>query len=393
MTDAYLTQDQLLLAGVEATPGTEAALTPASDAIKVFNLRFAAAFETDPGDTEHTSSLDPGEPTVLGGAMTATFGVRIKGSGDGATPPEWGRLLRGCGLTEVITAAAIADTAQGGTHHGITLHAGASAVDDFYKGMVIHLTSGPGSGQVGVITAYDGTTKVATVAQVWAEAPTLATGFTIPANVLYKPASADLETLTLWGYQNANRSAVLSRLRKIKGAMATFTLILGARQIPVLNFTCRGQLAAKPVNVARPAGVVFDAGQPPPYRGAESLIGGTEVKFNTLSVDYGANVGNPDDAAEEYGLDTAAITARRVTGTLTPYLKRLSTRDFMSLFLDQIARDQVYRWGKAPGNRASLLLPRCRYTGAEETGIDGFEAESVPFAPQGPDNTFWLCMH
>ena len=393
MTDQYLTQDQLLLARVESTRGTEEAVTPGLDAIKVVNLRFAAAFETDPGDTEHTSSLDPGEPTVLGGAMTATFGVRIKGSGAGGTPPEWGRLLRGCGLTEVISAAAVADTAQAGAAKAITLHAGASTVDDFYKGMVIELAGGPGAGESNVITAYDGTTKIATVARAWTEQPTLATTFSIPANVLYRPASSDLETLTLWGYQNANQSAVQSRLRKIKGGMATFTLSLGSRQIPVLNFTCRGQLAGKPINVARPTGIVFDAGEAPPFRGAESLIGGTPVKFNTLSLDYGANVAQPDDASQEFGLDTAAITARRVTATLTPYLKRLSTRDFMSLFLDQVENDQVYRWGSTAGNRSSLLLPRTRYTGDEETSIDGFEAESVPFTAQGPDNTFWLCMH
>ena len=393
MTDKYLTQDQLLLAKVETTSGTEETPTPADDAIKVFDLRAAPAFETDPGDTEHTGSLDPGVPTVLGGGNGMTFGVRIKGSGAGGTPPEWGRLLQGCGLTEVISAAAVADTAQAGGAQTITLHAGASAVDDFYKGMVIELTGGPGSGESNVITAYDGTTKIAAVARAWTAEPTLATTFSIPANVLYRPASADLETLTLYGYQNANQSAVQSRLRKIIGGMGTFTLNLGARQLPSFSFTLRGILPEKPTNVARPTGVVFDQGNAPPYRNAESLIGGSLVKFNTLSLDYGANVAQPDDPSQPFGLDTAAITARRVSATITPYQKRLSTRDFMSLFLDEEENDQVYRWGETAGNRASILLPRTRYTGVEETSIDGFESESVAFVPTGPDNTFWLCMH
>ena len=62
MPEQYLTQDQLLLAGVEASRGVEEALTPAANAVKTSALRFAAAFEVDDGTSEHTSSLDSGEP-------------------------------------------------------------------------------------------------------------------------------------------------------------------------------------------------------------------------------------------------------------------------------------------------------------------------------------------
>lgn len=54
-------------------------------------------------------------------------------------------------------------TATAGAATTITLAAGASAVDDYYNGMVIEILTGTGSGQFNIIKDYDGTSKVATV--------------------------------------------------------------------------------------------------------------------------------------------------------------------------------------------------------------------------------------
>jgi len=61
--------------------------------------------------------------------------------------------------------------AQAGAAGSITLAAAASAIDDFYKGMTVVLYTGTGAGQARSITAYNGTTKVATVDPNWATAP------------------------------------------------------------------------------------------------------------------------------------------------------------------------------------------------------------------------------
>jgi hypothetical protein len=53
--------------------------------------------------------------------------------------------------------------AQGGTANTITLNALASSVDNSYVGQVVFIRSGTGADQVGYVTAYNGTTKVATI--------------------------------------------------------------------------------------------------------------------------------------------------------------------------------------------------------------------------------------
>lgn len=104
----------------------------------------------------------------------------------------------GAMAANVITAASMADgaidnatfaadtglvtirsnTAQAGAATAITLDAAASAVNSFYNNALVILTGGTGVGQSRFISAYDGTTKVATVAT-WATNPAAGTTFAI----------------------------------------------------------------------------------------------------------------------------------------------------------------------------------------------------------------------
>lgn len=70
-------------------------------------------------------------------------------------------------------------SATAGAASTITLRAGASAINDFYKNGLISLTSGTGVGQSRSITAYDGATKVATVDRAWGTNPINGTGYAI----------------------------------------------------------------------------------------------------------------------------------------------------------------------------------------------------------------------
>lgn len=71
------------------------------------------------------------------------------------------------------------NTAQAGGASTITLDASASATTDFYVGLVVLTTGGTGAGQSRTITAYNGTTKVATVDSAWATNPSSDTTFSL----------------------------------------------------------------------------------------------------------------------------------------------------------------------------------------------------------------------
>lgn len=71
------------------------------------------------------------------------------------------------------------NTAQSGTTGSVTLDASASATTDIYRYSVVYLLSGTGAGQARQITAYNGTTKVATVAPAFTVAPSSDSVFVI----------------------------------------------------------------------------------------------------------------------------------------------------------------------------------------------------------------------
>ncbi|HIC81843.1 MAG TPA: hypothetical protein EYP07_12930 [Kiloniellaceae bacterium] len=394
MVEQYLQQDQVMLCGIEAAKGTEEALTPAANAIKVGGPpAWRPGFDIDNAEDEVTGSLDPGDPTVLAGNASMTFTVRAKGSGAAGTAPEGGVLHRATGFAESVLGASENGTAQAGAANTITLAVAASAVDDFYKGMPIFLTAGPGSGEDNVITAYDGTTKVATVARPWTVQPTLATDYDIPANVIYRPGSADLETVTAFLYQNANEAAVNSVLRKLVGAMGNATFDIGPRQIPQWSYTLTGLFPESPSDVARPAGVVYDAVNAPPFVNADAWLGGVPFRLNTLSFDLGNTIAQPDDPAATFGRDVASITRRLTTGSFTSYRRLIANRNPIADLIAGTKQTLVLKWGQVAGNRISVLFPAITYTGADEQGVEGYSGEQIPFRATGADDGLWLCYH
>lgn len=79
-------------------------------------------------------------------------------------------------------------TAQAGAAGTITLDTGASATDEIYRGDRIIIVDGTGAQEHGIITAYNGTTKVATMAENWVITPDATSEFEVV------PADVDVET-------------------------------------------------------------------------------------------------------------------------------------------------------------------------------------------------------
>jgi hypothetical protein len=78
-----------------------------------------------------------------------------------------------------VTPAQRTGTAQAGAANSITLDAGASATNGMYFNMWIRITGGTGVGQVRLISAYVGSTKIATVSSNWTTNPDATSTFAI----------------------------------------------------------------------------------------------------------------------------------------------------------------------------------------------------------------------
>jgi len=115
-------------------------------------------------------------------------------------------------------------TAQAGAAGTITLDAGASAIDDFYVGQRVRLHAGSGIGQTRLITAYNGTTKVATVARNWKTNPDNTTTFAIYADDLsYLDVAISTLNNKLGAITGSGLNTVLGFFRALAAKAAALT--------------------------------------------------------------------------------------------------------------------------------------------------------------------------
>lgn len=373
--------------------GTEATINPASDAIKV---RVGSAFDPqfDNLETDYLQgALDQSEPITGGGMVRRQMPCYLKGSGAAGTAPDVGKLLRSAAFEEVVTAVAVAGTAQAGAAGSITLASGASSTANLFRGMVIAITDGEGAGQKRVVTAYNGTTKVASVYPDWDEAPDATSEYEIGANVLYRPRSVGLQPISIAEWAHSTVVGGLSRRRRLMDGASTFTLNVTPRALAQIDFTVSGKLAALPDDVAKPAAPTLQASEPTPILNALAFLGGQPIKFNEFTFDAGNDVQMADDPTALYGYGAADIVNRTAQGRLVVPMRQLSAGgDHFNRWLAGTPDQFWVHWGPGPGDLVSIWLPRIKYTGAAPGETRGYGNEQCPYRSNSPDATAFICI-
>ncbi|WP_315742838.1 MULTISPECIES: phage tail tube protein [unclassified Bradyrhizobium] len=95
---------QVLLAKIEATYGTDPALTGALNAILAKNVSIQPMDGSDVSRDLVTPNFGNQPSFTAEEHVTITFDTELAGSGTAGTAPAWGPLLRACGCAEVIVA-------------------------------------------------------------------------------------------------------------------------------------------------------------------------------------------------------------------------------------------------------------------------------------------------
>lgn len=222
-------------------------------------------------------------------------------------------------------------TAQGGGTNTITLDASASAVDDFYNGVLVWAVGGTGAGQAGVVTDYVGSTKVATVDNNWRTNPDATTVFVL------LPGSLGLTSATLasavWG---AARSSYTTAGTFGQGVELTSTAVQAIWDALTSGLTTVGSIGKRLVDyltgdiyarLGAPAGasmsadiasIKTDTGTTIPGRLPAALVGGRmDANLGAISTDSVA-ADNLEAALDGTGgvTITAGLTGN-ITGNLS----------------------------------------------------------------------------
>lgn len=384
---AYRTLNRTVLAKVETVSGTDAVPVVGTNAILIENPVSTPNLSTTE-TREVTGSLDRRAPIPNGGDRAFTGRVYCKGSGTAGTAPEVDPLLKGCALGITTLAADVTGTAAGAATSTITLAAAASAVDNFYRGEVIEITSGTGVGQKRIIVSYVGSTKVATVSPSWTTVPTGA-GYTIRACNVYAPISTGLPTVTIYDYSHRS-DAGNSKLKKVVGGSGNARLTLAARQTPYWDFDYRGSLVTD-TDVSAPGAATYSSTRPTPFLGAQVYLGNDLLQLSTLNLDLGNNVVSEDDPNAAYGTGTAGITERGVGGTMRMPKTLESARNVYSSWQNGTPYTLTAIWGTTAGNRLAILMTNVVFTSVGEEDVQGFAYDSLPFRIDATDSGVWVC--
>jgi hypothetical protein len=368
---ALLSRKRLVLCKSEGTYGVD--ISPdGTDALLVRSLE-VTPIEADVVSRDLIRNyLGNSDQLLAQTRVSISFQVELAGSGAGATAPRFGSLLKACGMAETITAAAVTGSAVAGGAGTITLAAGASAVDDFYNGMVVSITSGTGNGHIGLITDYVGSTKVATVqASTATFVPGASSGYSIAANVAYLPVSTGFASATIY----FNNDGVL---HKITGARGTFTLNTSVGEIPTIDFQLTGIYNA-PTDTAAPATTYTNQATPVIFK-AGNTSAFSILSYTACLQSVSFNMANETVYRELVGCTKEVlITNRAPAGDCMIEAPTIAQKDFFTIANNDTTGTLTLLHGSTAGNRVTLLAPKVDITNPSYGDQDGIQMLNIPY--------------
>lgn len=318
------------------------------------------------------------ETLIVNSQVGITFSVELAGSGTAGTAAAYGPLLRACGMAQTTTGAPVTGTAQAGAAGSITLAAGASAVDGFYVGQIVSLTGGTGSGSKGVITAYNGTTKVATVVKTTAAfTPDATSTYSVATNVAYKPIStvngvADTSVTIVYNVDGVQHILL--------GCRGTATMNWALGEIPSISFTMTG-IYTTPTDTAQSTYTLAYANQAAPlvFKN-DNVLGYSFYGVTTCLMSVQLDLGNEVVYKELIGCGKRVdIVDGQTSGTVVMEATTMATwNPFEASLTDGAPGVLSLVHGTTAGNTISLVVPRVDLGQPTYSRDQGTEMINVP---------------
>jgi hypothetical protein len=367
-----LSNRRLILAETESTYGVDP--SPGSaDAILVRDLNLVPVQSDVVGRDVVRPYLGSTEQLLANTRVECTFSVDLTGSGSASTAPRFSPVLKACGLAETYNSSPLTGTATAGALNSITLDGTASSTDNAYTNLFLRITAGTGSGTIGIITSYTGSTKVATFrALSGAVTPNNTSAYTIDNQYTYTPSNTTFSSVTI----HYNIDGVLHRLTGCRG-----TLVVNAAvgQIPSIDFTLTG-VYNPPTDTALPAATYANQAAPQIFKagssGAFSLLDYAAC-VQTISVDLGNSV----LYRELIGCTKEVrIVDRVTTGSTTIEATTIAAKDYFTAALsDNTLGTLTFMHGTAAGNLVGFTSLYTDIGDVSYGDTDGIQMLTIPF--------------
>lgn len=321
-----------------------------------------------------------------------TFSVELAGSGTAGAAPQYADLLRSCRTSQTVNGAAVTGTATAGAAGSITLEAGTSTENNFYNGQIITITSGTGSGSTGVITAYNGTTKVATVVPLGASfTPGASSGYSLAAWTAFKPISridgvADTSCTICYNIDGVQH--------KLLGCRGNVTLNANLGEIPSLQFTMTG-VYVTPTDTAQSTYTLAYANQAVPVVFRDDNVKGFRFFgqsgcLQMVSFDFGNQIVYRERIGCTKRVDL--IDAQASGQVMIEATTMAAFNPFTSSLQEGTYGSLSFVHGQTAGNRCALVVPQCDLNQPSYSTDNGVEMINLPFTapPAVANDDFYL---
>jgi hypothetical protein len=383
---SFLTRKRAILSKIETTYGVDPTPAAGSDALLMSNLTISP-LEMTLVQRQNIKAYMGNNPNVIAASYSkVSFDIEMAGSGSAGTAPAFDELLRGCALSATTLAAPVTGTATAGSTTSITLGASASAVDGTYNGLTIYITGGTGSGQNFVIANYVGATKVATLTSTATAALDATSVYNIPAQVVYKPVSSNLESVTFYCF-------VDGLLHKMLGARGSVAMKASAQGIPMFTFTFTG-LFAQPSDTTIPA-VSLTLFQQPLAINAVNTAGLNVSGYTAAACsDFSFDLANAIAFRSLPGAaDNVVLTDRKPVGSITIELTTVAAKDWWSTMRNVVLGPFSVTHGTVAGNKVKIDAPQMQLDTPSDGDKDGITMLTMKqtFNPQNGNDELTLC--
>lgn len=359
-----LTRKRTILAKIESTYAQDPTPTAQLDALLMSNPS-VTPMEMTLVQRQNIKAYMGNNPSVLAAIYASvSFDIEVAGSGTAGTAPAYDELLRACGLSATTLAAAVTGNLTAGSTTGGTLPSSASSTDGAYNGMTVFVTGGTGAGQSAVIAGYVGSTKVATFTNALGTALDATSVISIPPQVVYKPVSANFESVAFYINVDGVRHLML-------GARGSVSFKLSAQAIPMWSFKFTG-LYTTPSDVTIPTPNLTPFAAPLASNAANTagvnVSGFLTAALSEFSFDLATAV---NYRSLPGGVENVTLTDRQPSGSVTIEATTVGVKDWWTLIKNVVLGPFSITHGTVAGNKVKIDAPQQQLTDPTYGDKDG----------------------
>jgi len=213
-----------------------------------------------------------------------------------------------------------------------------------------------------------GTIDVAPEIGALLQACTMEETITPSTNVIYKPISTAMKTITIYVYKDS------LELHKLIGGEGTFTIDAPVGELATIKFTFKGKTAR--TTGTAPA-CTYDTTEPNAVLNAAMQFFGFPAVCTKISIDVGNETTTRKDMNEVTGVKGYLVSKRKASGTADPeYDSTLALFDKLDA---GTAGALTFDIGGTTGNKVNISAPVCVLTQAPYSTRDGIEAHDAQF--------------